>query len=105
MLKINKPIIFFILTFILLTTQNAMANEDLAKKNNCMLCHSVDNKVVGPAFKDIAAKYKGDDGAAEELASKVKNGTSGTWGNVSMPPNSGVSDEDIKTLVKWILSL
>ena len=105
MLTINKPTIFFILTFILLTTQNAFANEELAKSNNCLLCHSVDNKVVGPAFKDIAAKYKGVDGAAEALASKVKNGTSGTWGNVAMPPNSGVSDEDIQTLVKWILSL
>ncbi len=83
----------------------ARANEALAQKHNCLLCHSVDKKVVGPAYKDVAAKYKGDPNAFDTLVKKVKNGGSGVWGTVPMPPNSAVPDEDIKTLVKWILSL
>ncbi|HTT07655.1 MAG TPA: c-type cytochrome [Gammaproteobacteria bacterium] len=81
------------------------ANEALAQKHNCLLCHAVDKKVVGPAYKDIAAKYKGDPKALDTLVKKVKNGGSGVWGNIPMPPNSAVPDEDIKTLVQWILSL
>ena len=83
----------------------AMANLQLAQKNNCLSCHSVDKKVVGPAYKDVAKKYKGQAGAEAKLIAKVKAGGSGVWGPVPMPPNTQVKDADVKTLVKWILSL
>ena len=82
----------------------AMASADMAKKYNCTACHSVDKKMVGPAYKDVAAKYKGDAAAAAKLAEKVKKGGSGVWGPVPMPPNPTVSDADLQTVVKWILS-
>jgi cytochrome c len=81
------------------------AQEELAKKNNCLVCHSVDKKVVGPAYKDVAAKYRNDKTAEAKLVDKVKKGGVGVWGQVPMPPNSTVSDADVKALVKWILSL
>jgi cytochrome c len=83
----------------------ALANEELAKKNACTACHAIDKKLVGPAFKEVAAKYKGNAKAEAMLVDKVKKGGVGTWGQVPMPPNAGVKDEDVKTLVKWILSL
>jgi len=83
----------------------ARADEALAKKHNCLACHQVDKKVVGPAYKDIAKKYKGQSGAAALLAGKVKKGGSGTWGAVPMPPNPAVPDADLKKLVDWILKL
>ncbi|MBI3145630.1 MAG: c-type cytochrome [Pseudogulbenkiania sp.] len=82
----------------------AMANLQLAQKYNCLACHSVDKKVVGPSYKDVAKKYAGDKGAEAKLVAKVKAGGSGVWGAVPMPPNPQVSDADLKTLVKWILS-
>jgi cytochrome c551/c552 len=98
---------FFISLFSALmffATQPVMADEALAKSKNCLACHSVANKVVGPALKDIAAKYKGDGAAVATLAAKVKNGGGGVWGAIPMPPNA-VSDAEAETLVKWILSL
>ena len=83
----------------------ALASEELAKKNACTACHAIDKKIVGPAYKDVAAKYRGDKGAEAKLIDKVKNGGVGAWGQVPMPPNSHVSDADIKTLVQWVLSL
>jgi cytochrome c len=83
----------------------ALANLELATKSGCTACHSVDKKIVGPAYKDVAAKYKGDKTAAAKLEKKVKEGGVGVWGQVPMPPNSAVKDADIKTLVKWVLSL
>lgn len=77
----------------------------LAQKNACMSCHGVDKKIVGPAFKDVAAKYKGDKGAEARLIEKVKRGGAGVWGAVPMPPNPQAKDEDIKTIVHWVLSL
>jgi cytochrome c len=82
----------------------ALANEELAQKSGCLACHQVDKKVVGPSYKEVAAKYKGDAKAPAMLAEKVKKGGVGTWGQVPMPPNAAVKDEDIKTLVKWVLS-
>ena len=84
---------------------NALASEALAKKYNCLACHAVDKKLIGPAYQDVAAKYKGDAGAEAKLAAKIKNGGAGTWGQVPMPPNSSVPDADIKALAKWVLSL
>jgi cytochrome c len=86
------------------TALPAAANEELAKKHACLACHTVDKKMVGPSYKDVAAKYRGDKGAAAKLAAKVKNGSQGVWGNVPMPPNGAVPDADVNALVKWILS-
>lgn len=83
----------------------AQAQEDLAKKHNCFACHAVGKKVVGPAYKDVAAKYRADKNAPEKLFEKVKKGGAGVWGPVPMPPNTQVPDADIKALVHWILSL
>ena len=80
------------------------ASEELAKKNNCLACHAADKKLVGPSYKDIAAKYKSDKGAEAKLIDKVKKGGSGAWGAVPMPPNPSVSDADLKALVTWILA-
>ncbi|MDD5176635.1 MAG: c-type cytochrome [Sterolibacterium sp.] len=81
----------------------AMANLELAKKSNCLACHAVDKKIVGPSYQDIAKKYAGDKTAEAKLIEKVKKGGSGVWGPVPMSPNAAVKDEDIKTLVKWVL--
>jgi cytochrome c len=83
----------------------ALADEALASKNGCLACHAVDKKVVGPSYKEVAAKYRNDKGAEAKLIDKVKKGGTGVWGQVPMPPNAQVSDADVKTLVKWILSL
>jgi cytochrome c len=83
----------------------AQSGEELLKKNGCTACHAIDKKILGPAYQDVAAKYKGDAGAAAKLQEKVKKGGSGVWGPVPMPPNTQVSDADIKTLVAYILSL
>jgi cytochrome c len=80
----------------------AKADDALAKKHNCLACHTVDKKSVGPAYRDIAKKYKGQNVAAK-LQEKVKKGGQGVWGPVPMPPNPAVPDGDIKTLVDWIL--
>jgi cytochrome c len=85
---------------------DAAAAKALAQKSGCLACHSVDAKVLGPAYKDVAAKYKGDKSAEGKLIDKVKKGGSGVWGNIPMPANSPqVKDEDIKTIVEWILAL
>jgi cytochrome c len=85
-------------------TQSAMANADLAKAKNCMACHAVANKVVGPAYKDVAAKYAGQKDAEDKLVQKVLKGGSGVWGAIPMPANPQVSEAEAHTLVKWILS-
>jgi cytochrome c len=85
---------------------NAEDAKALAQKSGCLACHSVDAKILGPAYKDVAAKYKGDKGAEARLVAKVKAGGSGVWGPMPMPANSPqVKDEDIKTIVHWVLSL
>ena len=79
--------------------------EALAKASNCLACHTVDKKLVGPAYKDVAKKYKGDKDAEDKLFKKVKAGGSGVWGPIPMPPNGPkVSDADIKTLVEWVMA-
>jgi cytochrome c len=83
----------------------ALASLELATKSACTACHAVDKKIVGPAYKEVAAKYKGNAKAEALLIEKVKKGGVGTWGQVPMPPNAAVKDDDIKTLVKWVLSI
>ena len=82
----------------------AAASDELAKKHACFACHTLDKKMVGPSYKEVAAKYRSDKAAAAKLAEKIKNGSQGVWGNVPMPPNSAVPDADVKALVSWILS-
>lgn len=82
----------------------AQADEALAKAKNCMACHALDKKLVGPAYKEVAAKYKGDKNAVATLATKVKAGGKGNWGQVPMPPNN-VTEDEAKKLVTWILSV
>jgi cytochrome c len=82
----------------------AVASEELAKKHACFACHAPDKKLVGPSYKEVAAKYRADKGAEAKLADKVKKGGTGVWGSVPMPPNGHVPDADIKALVKWVLS-
>ncbi len=89
----------------LLAAAPAQASDELAKKHNCFTCHTIDKKNVGPAYKDIAKKYKGQAGIEAKLVDKVKKGGQGVWGPVPMPPNAAVSDADLKTLVDWILKM
>jgi cytochrome c len=83
----------------------SFASEELLKKNACTACHAVDKKLVGPSYKDVSAKYKGQKDAAAMLAAKVKKGGQGAWGPVPMPPNPNVSDADVASMVKFILAL
>ena len=83
----------------------ARADEALAKKHNCAACHQIDKKSVGPAYKDVAKKYKGQADAVAKLSDKVKKGGSGVWGTVPMPPNAAVPDADVKKLVEWVLAM
>ncbi len=83
----------------------ASANQALAQKSGCLSCHQLDKKVVGPAFKDVAKKYKGDAKAEGHLLSVIKKGGKGVWGPIPMPPHPQVKDEDAKTLAEWVLSL
>lgn len=85
-------------------TPAAWASDELAKKHACFACHTVDKKMVGPSYKDVAAKYRGDKQAPAKLAERVKKGSQGVWGNVPMPPNTAVPDADVNALVKWILA-
>lgn len=82
----------------------ALADQALATSKNCMACHAVDKKLVGPAFKDVAKKYAGDKTAVDRLAAKVIKGGSGTWGPVPMPANPQVNEAEAKKLVAWVLS-
>lgn len=82
----------------------AMANADLAKAKNCMACHAIATKVLGPAYKDVAAKYAGQKDAEDKLVQKVLKGGSGVWGPAPMPANTQVTEAEAHTLVKWVLS-
>jgi cytochrome c len=91
----------------LMAAGSAVADEleDMMKKNGCNACHAEDKKVIGPSYKDVAAKYKGDATAVAKLTDKVKKGGSGVWGPVPMPPNTQVKDADAKKMVELILAL
>jgi cytochrome c len=81
----------------------ALADQALAAAKNCMACHAVDKKLVGPSYKEVAAKYAGQQGAVDRLAAKIQKGGSGVWGPVPMPANPQVSDADAKKLASWVL--
>lgn len=81
-----------------------LANKELATKNNCMACHAVDKKVLGPAYQDVAKKYAGQRNAVANLVHSIKAGGSGKWGSIPMPAQAALSETDAKTLVTWILA-
>jgi cytochrome c len=83
----------------------AFANADLAQKKNCLACHQIDKKLVGPAYKEIAAKYAGQKDAAAKLAEKIQKGGTGVWGQIPMPANPQVNPDEAKTLANWVLTL
>ena len=82
----------------------ALASADLAKQKNCLACHTIDKKLVGPAYKEVAAKYKGDKDAVAKLAKKIREGGVGVWGQVPMPANPQVNEQEAQTLAKWVLA-
>ena len=84
---------------------DAKAAEALAKNSGCLACHTMDKKLIGPGYKEVANKYRGNKAAEADLVKKVKAGSKGVWGDIPMTPNAHVKDEDIKTIVQWILSL
>lgn len=90
---------------LLATTGIASADQKLAQSKACLSCHQVDKKVVGPAFKDVAKKYKGDAAAATHLEHVIQAGGKGAWGAVPMPPQPKVSADEAKKLAAWVLSL
>ena len=89
----------------LLIAGSAFASEDLFKKSNCMACHAIDQKRLGPSMKEVAAKYSGDGSAADRLAKKIRAGGVGVWGEMPMPPQPQVSEADAKTLADYILTI
>ena len=82
---------------------HATANEALARKNDCMGCHAVATQVVGPAYKDVAARYKGDPEAVAKLMKSIREGSSGSWGQLAMPPHPKLSEADLRKLATWVL--
>ncbi len=99
-----KRAVFALSTLAALATP-AFADQALATAKNCMACHAVDKKLVGPAYKEVAAKYASDKGAVDKLAVKITKGGAGVWGAVPMPANTQVSDAEAKKLASWVLSL
>jgi cytochrome c len=92
------------IVFAAFASTGAWASADLAKNNNCMACHAVDKKIVGPAYKDVAKKYAGQADAEATLAKSIKAGGSGKWGPIPMPAQAQLSDADAKTLAAWVLA-
>ena len=97
--------ILLAISVLLTTSMPAWADQALATSKNCMACHTVDKKVVGPAYKDVAAKYAKQKDAADMLAQKILKGGSGVWGPVPMPANAQVSPAEAQKLANWILTL
>ncbi len=99
-----KALLFIGLAASALASNAALASAELASAKNCMACHAVDKKVLGPAYKDVAAKYAGQKDAEDKLVQKVLKGGSGVWGQIAMPANTQVTEAEAHTLVKWVLS-
>ncbi len=89
----------------MLAAGHSAANEKLAQSSGCMTCHAIDKKGIGPSYKEVAAKYRGNKTAEANLVKKVKAGGSGVWGSTPMPPNAHVKEDDIKAIVHWVLTL
>ena len=93
-----------VLVAFLLGAAPSQANETLARKNDCLGCHAVATKLVGPAYKDVAAKYAGQADAQAVLVQSIRNGSVGKWGELPMPAHPKISEADIKKLASWVLS-
>ena len=96
--------VFFAFALLTSMVTPTWADQALATSKNCMACHALDKKLVGPAYKDVAAKYAGDKAAADKLAAKIQKGGAGVWGPVPMPANTQVNDAEAKKLAAWVLS-
>ena len=101
-MKFTPALLFALAT---VATAPAFANADLAQKKNCMACHAVDKKVVGPGYKEVAVKYAGQKDAVDKLAQKIIKGGAGVWGPVPMPANAQVTEAEAKQLMQWIMTL
>ena len=99
-----KRVLFALISAVVVATP-VLADEGLAKSKNCLACHAADKKLVGPSYKEVAAKYKGDKSAAAKLATKIQKGGAGVWGPVPMPANPQVNDAEAQKLAAWVLSL
>ena len=97
-------LVIFVFATLISVGAPAFADADLAKSKNCMACHAVEKKLVGPAYKDVAKKYAGQKDAADKLSVKIRHGGSGVWGLIPMPANPQVNETDAKNLASWILS-
>jgi cytochrome c len=95
----------FVLAALSALAAPALADQALATAKNCMACHAVDKKLVGPSYKEVAAKYAGQSGAADKLAGKILKGGSGVWGPVPMPANAQVNEAEAKKLAAWVLTM
>jgi cytochrome c len=100
-----KSLLILGATMASLASMPALASADLAQKKNCMACHATDKKLIGPGYKEVAAKYAGQKDAADKLAQKIVKGGSGAWGQVPMPANPQVTDAEAKQLAAWVLSV
>ena len=87
-----------------LVSGSALASADLAKAKTCLACHAADKKIVGPSYKDIAAKYAKDKDAVAKLAKKIREGGVGVWGQIPMPANPQVSEAEARTLATWVMA-
>jgi cytochrome c len=103
--KMKSALFALIAASTVMVAAPAFADQALATAKNCMACHAVDKKLVGPAYKDVAAKYAGQAGAADKLAQKIMKGGSGVWGPVPMPANTQVNEAEAKKLAAWVLTL
>lgn len=101
----HKAVAVVVATGGLLSAGSAFASEELFKKSNCMACHAIDQKRLGPSMKEVAVKYNGDASAADTLAKKIRAGGVGVWGQMPMPPQAQVSEADSKTLAQYILTV
>ena len=104
-MSIRKAAVFGMALGSLFSAGLAFANEELFKKSNCLACHAIDQKRLGPSMKEVAAKYNGDTTAADKLAKKIRAGGAGVWGEMPMPPQAQVSEADAKTLAEYILTI
>jgi cytochrome c len=99
-----KTVLILVAAVASMSALPAWASADLAQKKNCMACHAADKKLIGPAYKDVAAKYAGQKDAADKLAQKIVKGGSGVWGAVPMPANPQVTEAEAKQLAAWVLT-
>ncbi|PUE28818.1 cytochrome C' [Limnohabitans sp. Jir61] len=101
----NKPLFALAAIAVASASSPAWADLALATSKNCMACHALDKRIVGPSYKDVAAKYAGDKTAADRLATKIQKGGGGVWGPMPMPANTQVNDAEAKKLAAWVLTV